>query len=138
MISSSILRWVCHNTNVKKLYFSYNQDVLIKPKRSTIRSRADADLTREFVFRNSRANYNGIPIMASNMDTVASFEMAVALNKFNVFTCVHKHYQVDDWKDFAAKNPDVFEVLSFSTICLCPKYFEFRMLRLVEECRITI
>jgi len=84
------------------------KDVLIKPKRSTIRSRADADLTREFAFRNSKKHYTGIPIMASNMDTVASFDMAIALSKFDVFTCVHKHYDVNDWKKFADNNADIF------------------------------
>lgn len=39
------------------------------------------DLNRTFKFINSNADYEGIPIMASNMDTVGTFEMAIALNK---------------------------------------------------------
>lgn len=39
------------------------------------------DLNRVFKFRNSNADYEGIPIMASNMDTVGTFEMATALDK---------------------------------------------------------
>ena len=37
------------------------------------------DLHREFIFRNSKARYNGTPIIASNMDTVGTFEMAAVL-----------------------------------------------------------
>lgn len=57
------------------------KDVLIRPKRSTLKSRADVDLTREFVFRHSKKTYTGIPIIASNMDTVGTFEMAIQLSK---------------------------------------------------------
>jgi hypothetical protein len=39
------------------------------------------DLTRTFRFRSSEEDYEGVPIMAANMDTVGTFEMAVALNK---------------------------------------------------------
>ncbi|CAF5114207.1 unnamed protein product, partial [Rotaria magnacalcarata] len=37
------------------------KDVLIRPKRSTLKSRADVDLTRQFLFRNSKKTYEGIP-----------------------------------------------------------------------------
>ena len=67
-----------HIDNEIKLDF---KDVLIRPKRSTLKSRADVDLIRSFTFRNSRKTYEGIPIMASNMDTVGSFEMAIQLSK---------------------------------------------------------
>lgn len=39
------------------------------------------DLRRPFVFRHSKHEYNGIPIIASNMDTVGTFEMAKAIAK---------------------------------------------------------
>ena len=35
------------------------------------------------------------PVMAANMDTVGRFEMAKELSKHKVFTCVHKHYSVE-------------------------------------------
>jgi GMP reductase len=37
------------------------------------------DLTREITFCHSKQKFNGVPIMASNMDTVGTFEMAIAL-----------------------------------------------------------
>ena len=37
------------------------------------------DLNREITFCHSKQKFTGVPIMASNMDTVGTFEMAVAL-----------------------------------------------------------
>lgn len=91
------------------------KDVLVRPKRSTIRSRADVDLTREFIFRNSKCKYNGVPIIASNMDTTGTFEMAVALSEFSLFTAVHKHYTLDDWKKFAKDHPDCLKSIAVSS-----------------------
>jgi len=74
-------------------------DVLIRPKRSTLVSRKDVSLEREFVFRHSPQSYTGIPIMAANMDTTGTFEMARALTKYNMFTCLHKHYDMSGYRD---------------------------------------
>ncbi|XP_014778933.1 GMP reductase 2 [Octopus bimaculoides] len=91
------------------------KDVLLRPKRSTIKSRADVDLTREFIFRNSGQTYNGIPVMASNMDTVGTFEMAITLAKYGLFTTIHKHYSIEAWKEFAANHPDQLSNIAASS-----------------------
>lgn len=39
------------------------------------------NLMRSFSFRNSKGSYKGIPIIAANMDTVGTFEMALALHQ---------------------------------------------------------
>jgi len=39
-------------------------------------------------------------VIAANMDTVGTFEMAKALAKHQMVTCIHKHYDVDDWSHF--------------------------------------
>ncbi|XP_037039218.1 GMP reductase 1-like [Bradysia coprophila] len=90
------------------------KDVLIRPKRSTLSSRAAVDLNRTFKFRNSNADYEGIPIIASNMDTVGTFEMAAALQKHNCFTTIHKHYRLEDWVKFADENPTVLTNVAVS------------------------
>ncbi len=72
------------------------KDVLIRPKRSTLTSRSDVDITREYVFRHAGVKYHGIPIIASNMDTTGTFEMARALDAFRLSTALHKHYSVDE------------------------------------------
>uniref|UniRef100_G3TC18 GMP reductase n=1 Tax=Loxodonta africana TaxID=9785 RepID=G3TC18_LOXAF len=101
-----------HIDNDVKLDF---KDVLLRPKRSTLKSRSEVDLTRSFSFRNSKQVYTGIPIIAANMDTVGTFEMAKVLCKFSLFTAVHKHYSLGQWKEFATQNPDCLEHLAASS-----------------------
>ena len=55
-----------HIENTLRLDF---KDVLIRPKRSTLTSRSEVDITREFKFRHSPIRYKAIPIIAANMDT---------------------------------------------------------------------
>uniref|UniRef100_A0A8C7KF90 Myosin regulatory light chain interacting protein b n=1 Tax=Oncorhynchus kisutch TaxID=8019 RepID=A0A8C7KF90_ONCKI len=55
------------------------KDVLFRPKRSSLKSRSEVDLRRTFTFRNSKQSYHGIPIIAANMDTTGTFEMAQVL-----------------------------------------------------------
>uniref|UniRef100_A0A8I5UTH4 GMP reductase n=1 Tax=Pongo abelii TaxID=9601 RepID=A0A8I5UTH4_PONAB len=93
-----------HIDNDVKLDF---KDVLLRPKRSTLKSRSEVDLTRSFSFRNSKQTYTGVPIIAANMDTVGTFEMAKVLCKFSLFTAVHKHYSLDQWQEFAGQNPEL-------------------------------
>ena len=78
-----------------KLDFS---DVLIKPKRSTLGSRKEVDLNRFYEFRNAldNASFMGVPIMASNMDGVGTFEMADALIEQKLFTCLVKTYSAQE------------------------------------------
>ena len=87
--------------NAVKLDF---KDVLIRPKRSTLKSRSEVNLTRSFDFRNSKQTYTGVPVIAANMDTVGTFEMAVAMAKHKMFTTIHKHYTLDEWKEFSTNN----------------------------------
>ena len=75
------------------------KDVLIRPKRSTLKSRKDVDLNRTYKFRNSNQVWTGLPVIASNMDGVGTFEMAKAIGTINMFTCLVKHYSKEDWQD---------------------------------------
>ena len=72
------------------------KDVLIRPKRSALPSRAEVDITRELTFKHSHTRYSGVPIIAANMDTVGTFEMARALDPFGVSVALHKHYAADE------------------------------------------
>lgn len=85
------------------------KDVLIRPKRSTIKSRADVDISRQFVYRHSKRQFpaDSIPILAANMDTVGTFEMALVLARYKLLTCIHKHYSVEEWIEFSKKHPEV-------------------------------
>ena len=84
-------------------------DVLLRPKRSTLGSRKEVKLTRRHIFRNytpgkivSERDYDfgGVPIMAANMDGVATFEMAEALGSLGLFTCLVKTYSIKQLVDF--------------------------------------
>ncbi len=48
------------------------KDVLIRPKRSTLKSRSDVELERQFTFKHSGQTWSGVPIIAANMDTVGT------------------------------------------------------------------
>lgn len=86
------------------------KDVMIRPKRSTLSSRSQVDLEREYKFRHSPLVWKGVPIMAANMDTVGTFEMALALAQKKMFTAVHKHYSVAEWKQFMSEAPEAIEL----------------------------
>ena len=77
-------------------------DVLLKPKRSTLSSRRDVDIYREFHFRNCKKSLRYTPIMASNMDGVGTFSMAKVLQDFKMMTVIRKHYTFEQWKQAVA------------------------------------
>lgn len=79
------------------------KDVLIRPKRSTLSSRAQVDLERTFNFRHTGQSWTGVPIMAANMDTVGTFAMAMKLAKHKLFTAIHKHHTLKDWVTFLTR-----------------------------------
>ena len=97
-------------------------DVLIRPKRSTLGSRKDVNLNRQFTFRNykpyvdtnvlpdgyplvyKQEHYHGTPIMAANMDGVGTFEQADVLSNIGMFTCLVKTYSADEIADYFSTN----------------------------------
>jgi GMP reductase len=79
------------------------KDVLIRPKRSTLSSRKEVDLNRTYKFKHSGFEWNGIPIMASNMDGVGTLSMAETLYENKMFTCLVKSYAEDDLFDTVGK-----------------------------------
>jgi len=81
------------------------KDVMFCPKRSTLKSRSQVKLERTFKLLHNKSDWSGVPIMAANMDTVGTFEMALALQNHKMFTAIHKHYTLQQWSDFLAKAP---------------------------------
>ena len=78
------------------------KDVLIRPKRSTLVSRKDVDISREFKFRWSGRTFRGVPVIAANMDGVGTMAMARAFLKDGngLTVAVHKHYPLQELLDF--------------------------------------
>ena len=92
------------------------KDVMFRPKRSTLKSRSEVNLEREFTFLHTQKKWKGVPVIAANMDTVGTFEMAVALAKDKIITAVHKHYTVEEWTDFLKDKPDeLYNYIALST-----------------------
>lgn len=92
------------------------KDVMIRPKRSTLKSRSHVSLEREFNFLHSTTTWTGVPIMAANMDTVGTFEMAKALAEEKLFTAIHKHYSIQEWNDFLRDlAPEIYNYIAIST-----------------------
>ncbi len=86
-------------------------NVLIRPKRSTIKSRSEVSLERGFKFKYSSNRWNGVPIMASNMDSTGTFEVYKVLSTYNMLTMLHKFYTINDYiahKDIL--DPNLFGV----------------------------
>ena len=79
------------------------KDVLFRPKRSKLKSRSDVNLERTFTFVNSKQTWTGVPILAANMDTVGTFEMAAAFAELKLLVCIHKHYTIKEWYIFLNK-----------------------------------
>lgn len=82
------------------------KDVLIRPKRSTMASRKDVDITREYEFKWSGRKYHGVPIIAANMDGVGTFDMAKSFidNDINASVALHKHYPLEKLVKFFDEN----------------------------------
>lgn len=100
------------------------KDVLIRPKRSTLSSREEVNLTRTFNFKKSSENsmntsesknsWSGIPIISSNMDTTGTFEIASELYKSSMLTAIHKYYSLEDWLDFSERFPEAMNFVCLS------------------------
>ena len=74
------------------------KDVLLKPKRSTLSSRRDVEMTRSFTFRNSGETYECCPIIASNMDGVGTFSMAKVIQEYKMMTTITKTTTIEQWR----------------------------------------
>ena len=88
-------------------------DVLLKPKRSTLTSRSKVNLTRIHKFKHSGKTFDGVPLIAANMDGVGTFSMAKVMQDFNCLTVIKKHYTKEDWEKA------VGEGLSLRHIAVC-------------------
>ena len=128
-------------------------DVLIRPKRTTLTSRSQVNISREFKFPHSSIELSVTPIIAANMDTTGTFEVHKVLSKYDLITCMNKFYTIEDYKDNfnCLANPNLFmistgisddnfvkmcEIVEF-TRCnwICIDIANGYMQRLVDFCR---
>ena len=65
-------------------------DVLIRPKRSTLTSRAEVVLEREFHFKHSPLEWRGIPFISANMTSVTTPAVVEEMYRHNMLACLPK------------------------------------------------
>jgi GMP reductase len=99
------------------------KDVLIRPKRSVLTSRSEVSLEREFRFKHSGVKWQGIPIIAANMDHTGTFAMAKALSEHQLLTAVDKFASVSDWQNFASNDAGALPA-TFVSIGISEQEFE--------------
>ena len=102
-------------------------NVLIRPKRTTISSRSQVNLERTLKFPHSKQTWTGVPVIAANMDTTGTFEVYNVLSKHKMITCLHKFYSLEDfqekWQKDGPMDPDYFMISTgidernFSNLC---------------------
>jgi GMP reductase len=91
---------------------------MIVPKYSSLNSRSQVKLEKDFVFNNpyhvTPITWTGVPIIAANMDTTGTFEVFSILNKYKMLTAMNKFYTLQDYKNALDKgfvlNPEYFMV----------------------------
>lgn len=76
------------------------KDVLFEPKISNLSSRKDVNLQTQQLTLHSKQTISGIPVIAANMSSVSTFEMARALTSHNMFCALHKHYELEELVEF--------------------------------------
>ena len=91
------------------------KDVLIRPKRSTLRSRAEVNLNRKYNFRHTDKTWEGVPIIAANMDHTGTFSVGNALAKHHLMTAIDKFMTVEEWQKFSQKNPETLNYVFISS-----------------------
>ena len=102
-------------------------DVLFQPKRTTLNSRSEANILRDYSFKWYPKTLKACGIVAANMATTGTFEMNDALEKFNAITCLHKHYTPEQLKAyFQKKHPLTF-------ICTGLKDDKEKLFKLLSE-----
>ena len=79
-------------------------DVLLRPKRSTLASRSQVDIVRTYKFKWCPRSIKATGIIAANMFTTGTIEMAKEMQKQMLFTALHKHYTADQVISFLQEN----------------------------------
>ena len=94
------------NLEVYDTKLDYGNVLLVPGTRTPVSSRKDVNLHCRVEFaKHPSIVYDGIPIMAANMDGVGTLEMAKALLKHRIFTCLIKSYTAEELIEFFDADP---------------------------------
>ena len=109
-------------------------DVLFRPKRTTLNSRSEVDVIREYKFKYYPKTIKSCGIMAANMATTGTFDMNDVLQKYKAITCLHKHYTEYEIKNYMTINnmDDYSDHNSFTFISTGLKDDKEQLFRLLQ------
>lgn len=109
-------------------------DVLFRPKRTTLNSRSEADVIREYKFKYYPKTIKSCGIMAANMAITGTFDMNDVLQKYKAITCLHKHYTEYEIKNYMTINnmDDYSDHNSFTFISTGLKDDKEQLFRLLQ------
>eukprot|EP00961_Rhodomonas_salina_P278612 3764101-Rhodomonas_salina.1 len=65
-----------------------------------------------------------VPVIAANMDTTGTFDMAKAFAKHKALVAISKHISTEQWQKFLTENPVNYhaEIVLFVAGCVCCAY----------------
>jgi GMP reductase len=86
-------------------------DVLIVPRTSSVKSRKEVSLEVSTKFKSGKT-WSGVPIMAANMSTIGTHDMALALSNYKIVTCLKKGGEY--YSNFATSYPDKEQYVSLT------------------------
>lgn len=101
---------MAYHDNALKL--DYN-DVLMVPQRSSVPSRKDINLLRQFNFDKANIQLTAFPLIIANLDTTGTFKMAQAFAEYvgDMQACpmvaLHKFYDIDEIVEAYQYYPDL-------------------------------
>jgi len=85
------------------------KDVLIRPKRSTLTSRSEVELLRKYYFKRANKTWEGIPIIAANMDHTGTIAVAKELASHKLMTAVYKFASLNEWQELIKHDHNILD-----------------------------
>lgn len=83
-------------------------DVLLRPKRSALASRSEVMVEREYTFKWCPRTLTATGIVAANMATTGTFEIAREMQRLRLMSALHKHYTAQELIAFLKENAKEF------------------------------
>ena len=83
-------------------------DVLLRPKRSALASRSQVDIIRRYTFKWCPRAIDATGVVAANMFTTGTMEIAREMQKQKLFTALHKHYPAEEILAFLKDNAKTY------------------------------